>query len=61
MAVAADGVHIEYATLSSTGMALRPGVCSSYATLGWVESLLLALAEMEDGKLKLTHNEIKCF
>ena len=31
--------------LSSTGMALRPGVCSSYATLGRVESLLRSLAD----------------
>ena len=53
MVVAADGVHTEYATLSSTGMALRLGVCSSYATLGCVESLLWDLAEMEDEKLKL--------
>ena len=55
MAVAADGVHTEYATLSSTGMALRtrPGVCSSYATLGRVDNLLRDLAEMEDEKLRL--------
>ena len=53
MPVAADGVHIEYATLSSTGMALRLGVCSSYATLGRVESLLRDLAEMEDEKLRV--------
>ena len=53
MAVAADGVHTEYATLSSTGMALRPGVCSLYATLGRVESLLRDLAEMEDEKLRV--------